>query len=177
MVLSVQDQAGAAVVTVSEPWQPPRRPMSTKRLVRSRQDDQGTASAGADDQVAPPVARYGPVVDLGGCTLIWAPRSRGVWTCGAGRPAVSGAGARCGPSAGSCPHAAAGADTRLLGGEGPGRSARDRYAWAHCRGGPPRTSRVRKTSSGWCYGRSSARWSDRTKERAMAAADFLRTRP
>lgn len=86
------------------------------------------------------------------------------FSVGSIRSRPGGAGARCGPSAGPCPHAAAGADTRLLGGEGPGRSARDRYAWTYCRGGPLRTSGVRKTPSGWYYGRSSARWSDRTKK-------------
>ena len=39
--------------------------MSTKRLVRPYQGDQGAAPAGADDQVALPVARYGPVSGLG----------------------------------------------------------------------------------------------------------------
>ena len=66
------------------------------------------------------------------------------FSVGSIRSRPGGAGARCGPSAGPCPHAAAGADTRLLGGKGPGKSARDGYAWTHCRGGPPRTPRSGK---------------------------------
>ena len=53
-----------------------------KRLARPRQGDQDAAPAGADDQVALPVARHGPVVGLG-----WAGADAGCLDPRAVRPA------------------------------------------------------------------------------------------